>query len=97
MSRFEWVISWRYLRSRKGGGGFVSLMSLFSFIGIALGVATLIIVLSVMNGFRHKLMGKILEFNSHISVYHPGRPLQDYEKWQGLLSQLPQVIKVIPN
>lgn len=96
MSRFEWVISWRYLRSHKGGGGFVSLMSLFSFIGIALGVATLIIVLSVMNGFRHKLMGKILEFNSHISVYYPGHPLQDYEKWQSQLSQLPHVTKVVP-
>ena len=64
---FERFIAWRYLRSRKKDG-FVSVISTFSFLGIALGVATLIVVMSVMNGFRHELMNRILGFNSHLTV-----------------------------
>jgi lipoprotein-releasing system permease protein len=64
---FERFIAWRYLRSRKKDG-FVSVISTFSFLGIALGVATLIVVMSVMNGFRYELMNRILGFNSHLTV-----------------------------
>jgi len=66
-SRFERIIAWRYLRPR-GGEGFISVIALFSFLGIMLGVATLIIVMSVMNGFRAELFNNILKFNGHIHV-----------------------------
>jgi lipoprotein-releasing system permease protein len=65
---FERFVAWRYLRSSKKEG-FVSVISGFSFLGIALGVATLIVVMSVMNGFRYELMNRILGFNSHLTVY----------------------------
>ena len=56
---FEWLIAFRYLRARRREG-FISVIAGFSFIGIMLGVATLIIVLSVMNGFRKELLDKIV-------------------------------------
>ena len=64
---FELYLAFRYLRSKKSEG-FISLSTWFSFIGIALGVATLIIVMSVMNGFRTELINKIVGFNAHITV-----------------------------
>lgn len=73
-------ISWRYLRAKKGGGGFVSFMSLFSFIGIALGVATLILVMGVMTGFHHKLLDKILSFNSHTTILSPTQKVLKYDQ-----------------
>jgi len=63
----ERFIARRYLKSKKEG--FVSLISSFSLIGIALGVATLIVVMSVMNGFRAELLSRILGLNGHVSVY----------------------------
>jgi lipoprotein-releasing system permease protein len=75
---FERFIAWRYLRSSKKEG-FVSVISGFSFLGIALGVATLIIVMSVMNGFRHELMNRILGFNSHLTLFVKQEPF-DVEK-----------------
>lgn len=66
-SKFERMLAWRYLRP-KGGEGFVSIIALFSFLGILLGVATLIIVMSVMNGFRAELFDNILKFNGHLHV-----------------------------
>lgn len=66
-SKFERTIAWRYLRPR-GSEGFISVIALFSFLGIMLGVATLIIVMSVMNGFRAELFNNILKFNGHIHV-----------------------------
>ncbi len=64
---FEWMIALRYLRARRKEG-FVSVISGFSLVGIALGVATLIIVMSVMNGFRHELLSRILGLNGHAVV-----------------------------
>ena len=64
---FEIWIAYRYLRSRQEEG-FISIVSLFSFLGITLGVATLIIVMSVMNGFRAELVEKILGFSPHITI-----------------------------
>ena len=64
---FEWGIAFRYLRSKKKEG-FISIISLFSLVGIMLGVATLIIVLAVMNGFRSELLDKILGINGHITI-----------------------------
>ena len=64
---FEWMLSTRYLRARRKEG-FISVIAGFSFLGIMLGVATLIIVMAVMNGFRKELLDKILGLNGHIVV-----------------------------
>ena len=65
---FEFFLAFRYIKSKKTEG-FISLSSWFSFIGIALGVATLIIVMSVMNGFRSELVNRILGINGHLMIY----------------------------
>src|SRR5215469_13208573 len=76
---FERMVAFRYLRARRQEG-FISVVAAFSLLGIALGVATLIIVLSVMNGFRAELLGKILGLNGHITIYSaPGQMFTDYE------------------
>ena len=75
---FEWMIALRYLRARRKEG-FVSVISVISLIGIALGVATLIIVMSVMNGFRHELLSRILGLNGHVVVQSLSGPLTNYE------------------
>ena len=75
---FEWMLSLRYLRARRKEG-FISVIAGFSFLGIMLGVATLIIVMAVMNGFRNELLDKILGLNGHILVQPLEAPLTDYE------------------
>ena len=67
ISKIERIIAFRYLKPKKKEG-FLKVISVFSFTGIALGVAILIIVMSVMNGFRTELINKILGFNPHIIV-----------------------------
>ena len=67
ISTLEKEITFRFLKARKKDG-FLNVISIFSFIGIGLGVAVLIIVMSVMNGFRTELINKIVGFNSHITV-----------------------------
>jgi lipoprotein-releasing system permease protein len=67
ISTLEKEITFRFLKARKKDG-FLNIISIFSFIGISLGVAVLIIVMSVMNGFRTELINKIVGFNSHITV-----------------------------
>ena len=67
ISQLEKVVTLRFLKARKKDG-FLNVISIFSFIGIALGVAVLIIVMSVMNGFRSELINKIVGFNAHITV-----------------------------
>ena len=67
ISTLEKEITFRYLKTRKKDG-FLNIISIFSFIGISLGVAVLIIVMSVMNGFRSELINKIVGFNSHVTV-----------------------------
>ena len=67
ISTLEKEITFRYLKTRKKDG-FLNIISIFSFIGISLGVAVLIIVMSVMNGFRTELINKIVGFNSHVTV-----------------------------
>ncbi len=75
---FERMVAFRYLRAKKAEG-FVSVIAGFSFTGIMLGVATLIIVMSVMNGFRQELFGRILGINGHMNVYAANGALSDYE------------------
>ena len=74
---FEWMLARRYLRARRKEG-FISVIAGFSFVGIMLGVATLIIVMAVMNGFRNELFEKILGLNGHVVVHKIGDPFNDY-------------------
>ena len=67
ISTLEKEITFRFLKARKKDG-FLNVISIFSFIGISLGVAVLIIVMSVMNGFRTELINKIVGFNAHVTV-----------------------------
>jgi lipoprotein-releasing system permease protein len=92
---FEWMLSLRYLRTRRREG-FVSVIAGFSFIGIMLGVATLIIVLSVMNGFRSELLNKIVGLNGHIFIAPIDRPLTDYDEVAGIVEGLPGVRRAVP-
>jgi lipoprotein-releasing system permease protein len=75
---FEWMLSLRYLRARRKEG-FISIIAGFSFLGIMLGVATLIIVMAVMNGFRKELLDKILGINGHVLVQPLESPLTDWD------------------
>src|ERR671919_1640815 len=76
---FEWMLSLRYLRARRQEG-FISVNAGFSFLGIMLGVATLIIVMAVMNGFRKELLDKILGLNGHVLIQPLDSPLTDWEQ-----------------
>ena len=92
---FEWMLAGRYLRTRRREG-FVSVIAGFSFIGIMLGVATLIIVLSVMNGFRKELLGKIVGINGHIFIAPIEKPLTDYAELSGRIAKVAGVRRAIP-
>src|SRR2546427_11003579 len=92
---FEWLLSGRYLRARRKEG-FISVIAGFSFLGIMLGVATLIIVMAVMNGFRTELLGKILGLNGHILVQPLETPLNDWEQGAERLSHVPRVTRAAP-
>ena len=74
---FERMVAFRYLRARRQEG-FISVIAIFSLLGIALGVATLIIVMAVMNGFRQELLTKILGLNGHLLIQPLESPLTDY-------------------
>lgn len=78
-SAFERLVAFRYLRARRKEG-FVSVIAAFSLIGIALGVGTLIVVMSVMNGFREELLSRILGLNGHMMVYAEETAFTDYDR-----------------
>lgn len=92
---FERMVALRYLRSRRQEG-FISVIAWFSLGGIALGVATLIIVMSVMNGFRAELLGRILGLNGHLTVYGQDRPLADWSGAATRIRALPEVLDAAP-
>jgi lipoprotein-releasing system permease protein len=94
-SRFEWMMASRYLRPRRQEG-FVSVIAMFSLLGIALGVATLIIVMSVMNGFREELMKRILGLNGHLSLYASSVSLTDYDAIAARVAEVPGVASAAP-
>ncbi|MCG8506636.1 MAG: lipoprotein-releasing system transmembrane subunit, LolC/LolE family, partial [Sphingomonadales bacterium] len=77
-SPFEWMVALRYLRARRSDG-FISIIAAFALAGIALGVAVIIIVMAVMNGFREELLNKILGLNGHASIVGYAGELYDYE------------------
>ena len=94
-SPFEWMLSLRYLRSRRREG-FISVIAGFSFLGIMLGVATLIIVMAVMNGFRQELLDKILGLNGHLLIQPIESPLTDYAQVADRISQVPGIALAAP-
>ncbi len=95
-SAFERMLAMRYLRARRKEG-FVSVIAAFSFLGIVLGVATLIIVMAVMNGFRQELLSRVLGLNGHLGVYPAyGTVLGGYEKTAERIGQINGVDMVIP-
>jgi lipoprotein-releasing system permease protein len=89
------MIALRYLRAKRTES-FVSVISGFSLIGIALGVATLIIVMSVMNGFRHELLARILGLQGHIIVQGETRTLSDFDSIAARVRGVPGVVRVAP-
>ncbi|MDX2258094.1 MAG: lipoprotein-releasing ABC transporter permease subunit [Hyphomicrobiaceae bacterium] len=92
---FEWMLASRYLRARRKEG-FISVIAGFSFLGIMLGVATLIIVMAVMNGFRDDLFSKILGLNGHIIAIKIGEPFDDYDAVRKRIEAVPGVHHAMP-
>ena len=87
---FEWMLSLRYLRARRKEG-FISVIATISFLGIMLGVMTLIMVMAVMNGFRQELLEKILGLNGHLLIQPLESPLTD---WQAVAERVSQATGV---
>ncbi len=94
-SAFEWMVAGRYLRARRAEG-FISVIAGFSLLGIALGVGTLIVVLSVMNGFRDELLGRILGLNGHLVVQSVSGPVRGYDDLATRIGALEGVVSAIP-
>ncbi|MBY5411222.1 lipoprotein-releasing ABC transporter permease subunit [Rhizobium leguminosarum] len=94
-STFERLVAWRYLRARRKEA-FISVIAGFSFVGIMLGVATLIIVMAVMNGFRTELVSRILGINGHMIVQPVDGPFTDYPALSGKLAAVPGVKMALP-
>lgn len=94
-SAFERLVAGRYLRSRRQEG-FISVIAWFSLIGIMLGVATLIIVMSVMNGFREELFARILGLGGHMSVMSVERNFTDYDPIANKVRAVEGVVSVTP-
>ncbi|MFT7025965.1 MAG: lipoprotein-releasing system permease protein [Paracoccaceae bacterium] len=102
-ARHEWMIAWRYMRAKKREGG-VSTIVWYALIGIALAVGTLIVVMSVMGGFRTEFTSRVLGAEGHVNlyprtVYVDGRPVRDILEWQALserVSAAPGVIRAAP-
>ncbi len=95
-NKFERMLAGRYLRAKRKEG-FISVITGFAFTGIALGVATLIIVMSVMNGFRAELLGRILGINGHIGIMAPiGYPFNNYPQAVEEIASMEHISTVIP-
>jgi lipoprotein-releasing system permease protein len=92
---FERMVAFRYLRARRQEG-FVSVIAIFSLLGIALGVATLIIVMSVMNGFRADLLARILGLNGDLGVYAVSGGFADFDAAAQKIREVPGVTRVTP-
>jgi len=93
--QFEWFVSLRYLKAKRKQS-FISLITVISIAGVALGVMALIVVLSVMTGFTDELRDKILGINSHIIIQKIGSEIKSPEEIQKKLSQLPEIIATTP-
>lgn len=93
--KFSWFIALKYLRS-KNSDSFIRVIRSFSTTGIALGVAALIVVMAVMNGFREELVKKIVGFNGHIYIYKNDGKFTDYHKIIKITKAIPEIISTIP-
>ncbi len=96
LSAFERMVAFRYLRARREEG-LISVIALFSLVGIALGVATLIVVLSVMNGVRGELIKSIIGLEGHVTVYSNTQGIDAYDDAIAQIKTLPQVHTAIPK
>lgn len=94
-SAFERLMAFRYLRAKRQEG-FISVVAWFSLLGIMLGVATLIIVMSVMNGFRAELLGRILGLNGHLEVSAPRGTLKGYDDIARKIKAVQNVVTAAP-
>ena len=94
-SGFEWMLSMRYLRSRRREG-FISFIAAISFLSLMIGVAALIIVMAVMNGFRKELLDKILGLNGHMLIQPIDSALTDWDPVASRVSQIPGVRLAAP-
>jgi lipoprotein-releasing system permease protein len=92
---FERAVAGRYLRARRGER-FVSIIAILSLIGIALGVATLIITMSIFSGLKTGLLDRILGFNGHLGIYAAGAPLTNYDELAGKIRAVPGVVSAVP-
>jgi lipoprotein-releasing system permease protein len=92
---WERMLAGRYLRAKRSQGG-VALISIISFVGIMLAVAVLIIVMSVMNGFRAELLGRILGFNGHVFVAGPVLDRPDRDQMLARILRVPNVVQAAP-
>jgi lipoprotein-releasing system permease protein len=93
-SPFEWMVAGRYLRARRKDT-FISVIAALTLTGIAIGVATLIVVTSVMNGFRDELLSKILGLNGHFSIYPIEEKFEDYQDVVQRLEAVPGVVHAV--
>lgn len=95
---FEWQIGWRYTRARRGArkNRFISFISLISMLGITIGVAALIIVLSVMNGFQKEVRDRMLSVLSHIEIVDARGAMQDWTKTAQQAQRNPRVLAAAP-
>lgn len=92
---FEWMVSLRYLRARRKEG-FISVIAGFSFLGIMVGVAALVAVLAILNGFRTELFSKILGLNGHLVVQAFETPLTDWEEVTARIGDIKGVRLAVP-
>ncbi|MBU6286061.1 MAG: lipoprotein-releasing ABC transporter permease subunit [Betaproteobacteria bacterium] len=97
--QFEWQLAWAYWRGRRSnptGNGFISFIALLSVLGIGLGVAALITVLSVMNGFQKEVRNRMLSVVSHLELHLRAEPQQDDQKLRQTISKHPSVLGMAP-
>jgi len=92
---FEWMLALRYLRAKRAES-FISVITIISLVGIAIGVAALIIVMAVMNGFRHELMSRILGANGHVKIESYSGALEDFDAVAARVRRVPGVVSVVP-
>ncbi|HEY8352434.1 MAG TPA: lipoprotein-releasing ABC transporter permease subunit [Sphingomonadales bacterium] len=92
---YEWMVASRYLRARRSES-FISVIAIFSMVGIMLGVATLIIVMAVMNGFREELLSRVIGFNGHMLVQGYGGTLPGYDEIAARVRTVDRVVSVAP-
>lgn len=95
MQKFELLLAFRYLRSQRGER-FASLIGWSSAIGMAMGVMTLIVVMSVMNGVATEIRDKILGFSSHVEIQGPGDTFAEWREWLNIVKQLKHVEQALP-